>query len=73
MKPGKIEQIRRVRLAARQLHELEHVKSCACCQYDADAIETLADAPCTPAWLSHVAKRIADVGGATSDTPPRSP
>lgn len=71
MKPGKLEQIRRVRLQARALHDLAHVQACACCQYDADAIETLADTPCAPSWLAHVAKRALEMAHRPSGQTPR--
>jgi hypothetical protein len=73
MKGGKLAQIARVRLAARELHKLEHVQTCACCQYDADEIETLADAPCTPSWLTHVAKRISAITARSPTSTQRSP
>lgn len=72
MKPHKAEQIRRVRLAARHLHTLAHVKACRCCQIDADVIETFADAPYAPTWLAHVAKRIQDVSAEPPTKPPES-
>lgn len=70
MKAAKAEQIRRVRLAAKQLRTMAHVEQCRCCQYDADTIETFADAPYAPTWLAHVAKRVSEMGSAPSGTTP---
>lgn len=57
MKQTKLEQIHRVREAAKLLRRRPHAQVCACCKSDLDLIEEEADAPFAPHLLKRVSNR----------------